>query len=292
MKKKIFKRVASLALAVVMVLSVLVLVNPQEAKAADKAFSAGTGTVAVDITDDDLSAMKAANDAYTYIAFTPAQTGYVSFAMSNISSAATGTNGSVALCDASKNPISSDDKFASGEEWAYTVTYGVKANTSYYLRVNCQVKGTKVTATFVKQNKSKKNSKKKAVEIKANKAKSGVMIAGENKADWYKINLKNSKKLKLTFNVKSHGIGDYGRDKKGVDKYDGIKFSFYDSNGKLWTKNAYCYVSRLDTKGVSFTFYTTINHGTKKYGIPAGTYYVKVERANAQSSGYYTLKWK
>jgi len=272
MEKSILKRVVSLALAVVMVFSVLVVVDPKEVKAADKTL-AGEGTVAVDITEEDIKA------GASYIAFTPAKTGYVTFTMSTVAP----TAGYLTLCNAAKAPISSTDWFRTDQAEApyYQVSYGVKAGTPYALKVETG-KATNVKAEFVKQNKSKKNSKKKAVTIKAGKVKKGVMIAGEKKADWYKINLTKSKKVKLIFKTKTHG----------TEKNSGIKFSFYKGNGKLFTSDASDCISRYYFGEGSVTYFMRRAGSSKKLGIPAGTYYVKVERANSNSSGYYELKWK
>ena len=177
MEKSILKRAVSLALAVVMVFSVLVVVDPKEVKAADKTLAAGAGTVAVDITEEDLKA-----GTTSYVAFTPVKTGYVTFTMST----AAPTIGYVTLCDAAKTPLSSRDGFNTAETGAfyYQINYGVKAGTSYALKVETD-KATNVKAEFVKQNKSRKNSRKKAVTIKEGKVKKGVMIADNKKADWY-----------------------------------------------------------------------------------------------------------
>lgn len=283
MEKNILKRVASLALAVVMMLSVLVVVDPQEVKAADRSIK-GSGTQTVTVTDEELIGMWSAYDDYVYIAFKPTKTGYVTFKVSNASTQSAYTAGTLALCNSKKALISTQDSFTtnSTNSQAYSITYGVKKGTQYYLRAELGA-GATIKATFASQSKSSANSKGKAKNLAKNKTAKGIMIANENKADWYKIKLSKSQQLKLTFNVKTNGLG----------QYDGMKFSLYKSNGKtLFTSDAYDYISRYYSGKGSVTYYMSRRGSSKKYGIPKGTYYVKVERANKTSSGYYTLKWK
>ncbi|MCM1257230.1 MAG: hypothetical protein NC307_05200 [Roseburia sp.] len=286
MEKNILKRVASLALAVVMMLSVLVVVDPQEVSASEMSIK-GSGTQTVKITDEDLYNEFAATGTLSdvFIQFKAAKTGYVTFKMTNNSSEVAYTNGYVTLCDKNKKAISSRDMFQDQDSGAAynTVTYGVKKGTTYWLKVELYQLGTTIKADFKSQSKSSANSKKKAKNLGKNKEAKSIMIANENKADWYKIKLTKSQQLKLTFNVKTNG----------TSKYDGVKFSLYKSNGKtLFTSNAYDYISRYYSGKGTVTYYMSKKGSSKKYGIPKGTYYVKAERANKTSSGYYTLKWK
>lgn len=306
--KTIFKRVASLALAVVMMLSVLVVVEPLEAKAAESTTSiSGSGTQTVTITDEEIDTATAATGGigtdyyYKYIPFKPSKTGYITLTFSQ-NSVIGYTVGTVRLYKSDKKTaISTEDVFqthtSTGAKYAsygYTVSYGVNGGTKYCLKVKCAA-GTKIKVVFNKKAKSKANTKKKAKSLKANKTAEGVMIANNSKADWYKIKLTKAKKVKLIFNVKTHsGDGKLKTDSKGMDVYNGIKFSFYNSKGKLVTSKygnaSYDYVSRLHKKNYSVDYFMTKNG--KKVGLPKGTYYVKVERANKNCSGYYTLKWK
>lgn len=288
MEKNILKRVASLALAVVMVLSVLVVVDSKEVSASEKSIK-GSGTQTITITDEELlnEYVTTGTLDYVYIKFKPSKTGYVTFKMSNASTQASYTNGYVTLCNSKKGLISTQDFFTDQQSGSVynNVTYGVKKGTTYYLRLDIDVRdslGTTVKAEFKSQSKSSANKKSKAKNLGKSKTAKGIMIANENKADWYKIKLSKSQQLKLTFNVKTNGVG----------KYDGVKFSLYKSNGKLFTSDAYDYISRYYSGKGSVTYYMTKRGSSKKYGIPKGTYYIKAERANKTSSGYYTLKWK
>ena len=287
MEKNILKRVASLALALVMVLSVLVVVDPKEVSAAAERNMKGSGTQYVEITDADIYNMAVANGGYyddLYVKFKPTKTGYVTFKMSKLSDEYPFTEGEVTLCNSKKSPISTDDYFSSNsnESRYYTVTYGVEKGTQYYLKVYTKV-GTKIKATFKSQSKSKYNSKGKAKNLGKDKEAKSIMIANKNKADWYKIKLNKSQQLKLTMGAKTNAATAKG----------GIKFSFYNSRGKLFTYNSFDYFSRAYKEDKNtVTYYMTKRGSSKKYCIPKGTYYVKVERANKTSSGYYTLKWK
>lgn len=285
MEKNILKRVASLALALVMVLSVLVVVDPKEVSASEKSIK-GTGTQKLTITDEEILNEYVTTGAvdYVYIKFKPSKTGYVTFKMSNASSQISYTNGYAALCNSKKALISTKDFFTDQQSGSVynNITYGVKKGTTYYLRLDLDQMGTTVKAEFKSQSKSTANKKSKAKNLGKGKTAKGIMIANENKADWYKIKLSKSQQLKLTFNVKTNG----------VSKYDGVKFSLYKSNGKLFTSDAYDYISRYYGGKGNVTYYMSKRGSSKKYGIPKGTYYVKAERANKTSSGYYTLKWK
>ena len=261
MEKNILKRVASLALALVMVLSVLVVVDPKEVSAAAERNMKGSGTQTIQITDADIYNMAVANGEYyddLYVKFKPSKTGYVTFKMALSSTEYPYSVGTVALCNSKKTPLSKDDVYNTNgtDSRFYTVTYGVEKGKQYYLKVYTEV-GTKIKATFKSQSKSK--------------------------ANWYKIKLTKKQKLKVTMGAQTNASGEY----------DGIKFSFYDGKGKLWTSESIEYFSRGYKESKWTQTYQMKDRRTgKTYPISKGTYYVKVERANRTSSGYYTLKWK
>lgn len=288
MEKNILKRVASLALAVVMMFSVLVVIDPQEASASEKSIK-GSGTQTITITDEELinELQSTGGIDYVYVGFKPAKTGFVTFKMTNASSVAELTTGYVALCDSKKKLISSQDFFRDDKkESSYNnVTYGVNKGTKYFLRVELDTRyaaGTSIKATFKSQSKVSTSSWKKAKSLKKNKAAKGIMIANKNnKADWYKINLTKNQQLKLIYNVKTNGDSEKG----------GFRFVLYDSKKKLVVKgDPYDYVSRYHLEQGTVTYYTGSKSNPKP--MPKGTYYVKVENASKLSSGYYELKWK
>lgn len=275
--KSIFKSFASLALAVVMMFTVIG-VMPENVSAAEYSI-AGNGTQTVTISDEQCYEFTGEE---AYIKFIPKATGYVTVKATNVSALYNDTYGGITLCSASKQIISeTDEKYLTqyNESEYYTMTYGVKKGTTYYLRVKA-MGGTQITATFKSVKKNAATKKAKAKTIGKGKTVKGVIIAGDKKADWYKIKLTKSQKIKLSYSAKTCGTSNYA----------GIKVTFCKSNGKNFLYNSFDNVSR--TKPSSWIqFYRKYTNG-KTTGLATGTYYVKVEPSSTTSSGYYTLKWK
>ncbi len=170
------------------------------------------------------------------------------------------------LYSAKKNTaLSSDDIFrtASSQSMDTTQTYGVKKNTTYYLRVSSNGNLT-IKCKFTKVSENSGSQKSKAKSVKKNKTVKGIIGAGEKTADWYKIKLPKKQVLHLYFSGKTN---------------DKIKLTFSGT----YLKTAKKYIVRGNTK-------TQHTYTTER--AQPGTYYVKVERNNSKSSGYYTLKWK
>lgn len=83
----------------------------------------------------------------------------------------------------------------------YTPIYGVKAGTTYCIRIQSSYNSNGGYAFKVTNNKIKEKSgktKKKAVMIKK-KTKKGTITAGSKQADWYKFKLTKKKSVKITF---------------------------------------------------------------------------------------------
>lgn len=280
--KRIFNRIASLALAVVMMFTVIG-VMPADVKAADiEKTITGSGTQTVTITDEECVDLQNYTYNDTWIKFKAKATGYVTVKASNASAVNSYAAGGITLLSASKKVLSEEDEVyntAYTDSSYYTMTYGVKKGTTYYLRV-CAKYGTKITATFKTVKKNAATKKSKAKTIKKNKTVKGVIVAGDKKADWYKIKLTKSQKVKLTYTAKTNGSYSY----------DGIKVTFCKSNGKNFLSNSYDCVTRT-TPSSWMQFYRKYTSG-KTTGLATGTYYVKVEPYKSTSSGYYTLKWK
>lgn len=192
-----------------------------------------------------------------YFAIKAASTGYLMVQGDN-----TAKYYKVALCDSSKKALSA------GTEYVGDVpTYGVTAKKTYYLRVTSASNSSggyifKATNTKISEKSGK--TKKKAVTIKKKKTKKGTIQAGTagKQADWYKFKLTGKKKVTISVTTGSN---------------DAMKIIVYKGGKKIMTKTA-----RGNTTG-------TITSVGK---WPKGTYYIKVQRGNAKSSGYYTLKWK
>lgn len=261
------KRIASLLLAAVMVVSVLT-VMPENVSAADYTIGdSGTQT----ITISDTECYYATGD-YAWIKFKPAATGYVTFSAANASTLDNYTDGTWTLFDANKKQISGQDKFNTSYDEAYMKTnvYGVQKGKTYYLRI-IPVLGTTITAKYTKVSTKGGAKKSKAKTIKKGKAVKGVITAGSNASQWYKFKVTKNQYLKISYAAKTNYA---------------IKMTVYQGSrslGSLYpdyksSKMAYEYVINARTK--------------KKMKVQAGTtYYVQVSRYNANSSGFYTLKW-
>ena len=279
-RKSLFSKAMSLALAVVMMVSVIGII-PQDVSAADFTIP-GKGTQIVQIPDESCFEIAGVE---TYIQFKPAATGYVTVKAENISAIYTDTWGGISLCNAARKVISENDEryYTEYSDAKYTtMTFGVKAKTTYYLRVKA-MGGTKITASFkkLKVNKKALSNSKKAKTIGKGKNVKGVILAGEKKADWYKIKLTKSQKVRLSMTAKTNGTSGYS----------GIKVTFCKSNKKNFLSNSYIFASRSQSTD-RVTFLKRNVYTGKETGIDAGTYYVKAEPYTVASSGYYTLKWK
>lgn len=275
--KTLFNRAVSLMLAMVMVLSVFAMM-PTEVAAAELSFKS-TGTSSVTLTDDDVWN---ANEGAVpqYIKFNAKNTGYVTIKMEN-ASAIEPAYGYIAFCDSKKAALNSAyEKWDTNYDKAayYTRSFGVKKGKTYYVKITTSY-GVKVTATFKKVTKNNNSSKKKAKTLKAKSTAKGVIIAGDNTVDWYKIKVSGNKKIKLSYTAKTNGDTDY----------NGIKVTLCTKNGKPY--KSYDWVSPW-TPSSWYKAYRSNYITGKKIGVPDGTYYIKVERYNKTSSGYYTLNWK
>ena len=276
--KKVLHKIMCMALAAVMMITVLSVAAPSEVEAAGLSFKS-SGKSAVTIKDEDC--YKGTGYKTHYIKYKPKNTGYVTLKFQNASNIYSYSFGYVTLCNKSKKSISQKEELwhnGYNKSLFYTRTYAVKKNQTYYFAVKCDG-GTKITANFTKVAKSTANTKAKAKNIAKGKTTKGVILAGENKADWYKIKMTSSKKLKITCTAKTNG---------DTNKH-GIKVTFYDKNGKKWTSDSYVTMTTANPKN-GMNIYMSSNYGSQ-HTIPTGTYWVKVERLSKQSSGYYTLKW-
>lgn len=175
--------------------------------------------------------------------------------------------GKVALLDSNMKLLSEDTTSSTNNN---VIVFAVKKGQTYYINSNAYDFDSKIGIN-IKEKKIKEKSgksKKKAVNIKAKKKISGTILAGEKKADWYKLSNKKLKKLKLT--VTTMGVDD-------------IKITVYNSKG-----------SELGSRTIYSGYKNSYNiiNGTVYGKASKGTYYIKVERAATTSSGSYTLKWK
>lgn len=163
----------------------------------------------------------------------------------------------VTLCNSSKKALS-------GEQYLqYSPTYGVKKGTTYYLRVKANTNSNggylfKVSNKAITEKSG--STKAKAVTLPKKKTKKGTIVAGSSQADWYKFTLSSSQNVSITM--------------KG-DTNDQLKITIYNKRGTIGTRIFYYNTSSLPLKSVG------------KWS--KGTYYIKVERGNKNSSGWYSL---
>lgn len=151
-----------------------------------------------------------------------------------------------------------------------TNVYGVQKGKTYYLRV-IPILGTTITAKYTKVSTKGGSKKSKAKTIKKGKAVKGVITAGSKASQWYKFKVTKNQYLKISYAAKTN----YAI-KMAV--YQGNRFLDYVSPNYSSSKTNYAYIVNSRTK--------------KKMKVQAGTtYYVQVSRYNANSSGFYTLKW-
>lgn len=189
----------------------------------------------------------------------------------------------IALCNSNKKMISRadanrDDFYAYAEvaasKYQPVVYYGVKKNTVYYIRVkgastkkeanNQHYIGTVKWTNFAVKGIKYGKKKRMAVALKKNKVKNGVFLAGNRKAQWYKISTKKTiNRIILTAN-KNCGT---------------IKAKVYYKRYGRWT-------STIITGSRSGSYYYL-----KRYSGKIKKAYVKVY-PDYKSSGAYKLKWK
>lgn len=166
----------------------------------------------------------------------------------------------VAICNSSKKELSGYTHLR------YNPTYGVKKGTTYYIKVVSGYNSDggyifKVTNSAVSEKSGK--TKSKAVTIKKGKTKKGTIVAGSSQADWYKFKMTKKKAAKIYVKGRTN---------------DKLKVILYKGGKKI--------------KSYTYT-YTTGAMTLKSFGkLSKGTYYIKVQRANKNSSGWYSLKWK
>lgn len=216
-----------------------------------------------------------ASGDYSWVKYKPSANGYVTIQASDISPDKSGAKGYLTLYDSTKGQALSsksiyyNTKNTKNPYW-YQITFGLQKNQIYYFRVKAN-QPVKLTAVFKKVNDKSGEIRTKAPELKKNKAKTGLVTTGNLLSGWYKIKLNKKQKLQLYYNVKTRGT---------------FRISVYAGTRRLGSRNIY-----HTSKQQKMTIYYKQPNG-KAVGLDAGTYYIKIERANAFSSGYYTVKWK
>lgn len=295
-RRNFTQRAVSFALAIVMMISAFCFSMPQEVAAATPSFK-GKGKSTVTISDKKAYGTTGKS---TWIKFKPSVTGYVTLTMKNNSQSASYGYAEITFCNSKKKALGqSNEVFGTGSyadyiysAWksegydnmkkanCYTRTYGVKKGTTYYFKVNSDA-GVKLTASVTSAKKGSNTSKKNATTLKAGKNATGIVIAGEKTAYWYKINLTKSAKLKISYSAKTNGTVTADN--------NGIKLTFYKGDNKF-TSDSTTYLSPVYSSSWTQLFKASSANSTQ-FDLDTGTYYVKVERYNKTSSGQYTLKY-
>lgn len=157
------------------------------------------------------------------------------------------------------------------------IGYAVKKGKVYYFAVKTIASDEIQVATISKVTTVKEKSganKKKAKKIKAKKKANGLLLAGENKADWYKFSIMSRKKVTITVTGEPNTDNNYK---------DGFLVTVYDKKGKKIGS-----MKMKNRKAVG-----KLTNSTKYGYADKGTYYIKISPlTKKKSSGYYTLSWK
>ena len=173
-------------------------------------------------------------------------------------------------------------KITNNTEWV--VFFGVKKGVTYQIVIepNSSSKGRyNILVSNVRKSVSGGTSRKKAQTIKKGSKKTGVLVAGKSTTRWYKITLTKKKKLKLELHVygcqKTIFTLYKGKSTKALQTIDAV--NYYDDM-------VYDYESELYgvTSGAAY-------YGLTTKTLAAGTYYLRVSRGNATSSGTYQFSW-
>ncbi len=291
MKSRKKNRILSLLLAMVMVIGVFVIPTPDEVSAATKSYSfKGTGKSSVTIKDADC--YKGTSLKTHYIKYKAGVTGTITLKMTNKSGKSSYTAGYLTLCNSKKKVIGTANEYYDtydDDSRYFTRTYGVKKGVTYYFRVKAYA-GVKITATVKSVKDLKNHSKTKAKSLKAKSTVTGLIKANDKTADWYKITVPANKKVRITVTANTNGLVETSTAYKSSG---GIKATLMNSKGKPWASSGGSFYASVVKKSNKCEYYRENIYGVKK-GVSdtKTTFYIKVERLNAASSGSYTLKWQ
>lgn len=195
------------------------------------------------------------DEQVNYFKFTAINSGYIT-----TYSDETAEYFKVALCNSSKKALSGYSYLR------YNPTYGVKKGVTYYFKVASGYNSDggytfKVTNSKITEKSGSKKSK--AVTIKKNSTKKGTILAGSSQADWYKFKLTGSKSVKIYFKGRTN---------------DQLKITVYKGSKNIGSSTLYYYDTSRTLSSIG--------------KLSKGTYYIKIQRVNSKSSGWYSLKWK
>ena len=178
--------------------------------------------------------------------------------------------GYVTLCNSKKKALSSQKTLNVNSSYASNkkVIYGVTKGT-YYIKVKNYDAQFSLNMKLTKVSEKSGASKSKARTVSAKKTYKGTIVAGNKTVDWYKFKLTKSSRVSLDINGSTN---------------DSFKITVYKGSKVMGSSYAY--------NDFKVQFRSVKQFTTKRASFSKGTYYIKVERANTQSSGYYSLKWQ
>ncbi len=214
---------------------------------------------------------------YVWLKYKPSADGYLTVTVSDSTEEKSGATGYIALYNSTKTQAYSaktiyyNTKNAKNAYW-HKFIFGLQKDQTYYLRVKAETP-VKLTRTYKKISDKSGAMLSSALELKKKKTKTGLLLAGNATADWYKITLKKNQKIKLYYNTKTFG---------------NFRISLYSAANRKLTSYNVGYTPELQKLTICQYNYST----RKKTAMAAGTYYIKIEKANAKSSGYYKIKWE
>lgn len=247
---------------------------PETALAAEKEYNFNKKTT-VTIAESDSHGV---SGNYTWLRYKPSADGYLTVTMSDPDNFASHAKGYLALYNQTKGTaLSSKSIFYNTEHskkaYWYKFAFGMQKGQTYYLRIRSE-NAVKITRTFKKTNDKSGSTREAALTLKKNKTKTGLIPAGVSNADWYKVKLTKKQKIRFYYNAKVSGVSG------------SFKLSVYSGNKLMASRNFY-YTANQRKYTLCWQNKTT----GKTEGMEAGTYYIKIERANSTSSGYYKIKW-
>ena len=168
------------------------------------------------------------------------------------------------LCDAKKKPLHNGYLSSLNN---YTEKYALKKGTYYVAVASSQRYQLKAESRAWKDQSGK--NKKKAKAIKRGKSADGTVLLteGTKKADWYKVKLKKSSKLKIKIATACTGTASV------------MKVQIIPANRHYTLINSSSLVADKGKKLAS------------RNKLKAGTYYIKVTKLTKSASGVYRIKF-
>lgn len=211
---------------------------------------------------------------YTWLKYKPAADGYLTVEALDLGETDESAKGYLTLYDSSKTRrLSSGTIFYntanSDKRWRQFV-FGLQKGNVYYLRIKSE-NAAEFTRTFKKIKDVSGATRNKAKKLKKNQTRTGLIPANVSDTDWYQIDLTKKQQLRLFYQAKTNGC---------------FRLTLYYGSKQLKTHNIYY------TSGeIKLTIYNRDTYTKKKTGMNAGKYFIKIERANTTSSGFYRIKW-